>query len=98
MMSWRIQTTTSARPNNAQRDEVVTQTEGCATCDRAVVSRADRKTRVWENMNVVHLCFAVLVLFLNLLALPSTSIASPQPSKTKDESTRLFEYDRSKGF
>ena len=51
-------------------------------------------------MNIVHLrhSFAVLLLVLNLLALCSTSRASPQPSKTKDVSTRLFEYDRSIGF
>ena len=51
-------------------------------------------------MNIVHLrhSLAVLLLVLNLLALCSTSKASPQPSKTKDASTRLFEYDRSIGF
>lgn len=55
-----------------------------------VLAAADRRR--------VLRCSTVLLLVLNLLALCSTSIASPQPSKTKDESTRLFEYDRSIGF
>jgi cephalosporin-C deacetylase-like acetyl esterase len=50
------------------------------------------------NIGLPNHSLAVLLLFLYLLALCSTSIASAQPSKTKDESTRLFEYDRSKGF
>lgn len=50
------------------------------------------------NIGLLSHSLAGLLLFLNLLALCSTSIASPQPSKIKDESSHLFEYDRSRGF
>lgn len=51
-------------------------------------------------MHIVRLshCVAVWLLSLNLMGPSSTTMASPLPPETKDESARLFDYDRSLAF